>query len=380
MSLHLFGSACLKESLESMMDKDMTLQNVIEMILDLARWAPSGDNTQPWRFEIKGSGHVVVHGHDTRAHCVYDLDGHPSQLSLGALLETMAIAASAHGLSTSTRRRLDMPEANPTFDVFFQTDSRVARDPLLSFIPLRSVQRRPMSMRALTRQEKARVEAAAGNDYEILWLEGFGTKLRTALLMFHNAKLRLTMPEAYQVHRDVIEWDARYSEDRIPDQALGVDALTARLMRFVMQSWQRVEFFNTYLAGTWMPRIQMDFIPGMACAAHFVIKARKPPATIDDYIAAGRTVQRVWLTLTQLGLALQPEMTPLIFSSYVRNGIKFTRSDKLLVQAESLAASFTNLTGNDVANAVFMARTGESAAPKSRSTRLSLKRLLDLRG
>jgi len=51
-------------------------QPVIEQILDQARWAPSGDNTQPWRFEIKGPLHVVVHGSDTRRHCVYDLDGH----------------------------------------------------------------------------------------------------------------------------------------------------------------------------------------------------------------------------------------------------------------------------------------------------------------
>ena len=27
-------------------------REVLVKILDLARWAPSGDNTQPWRFEI----------------------------------------------------------------------------------------------------------------------------------------------------------------------------------------------------------------------------------------------------------------------------------------------------------------------------------------
>ena len=54
-----------------------------EKILDLARWAPSGDNTQPWRFEISGDLQVVVHGFDTRDHCVYDLRGHASQLALG---------------------------------------------------------------------------------------------------------------------------------------------------------------------------------------------------------------------------------------------------------------------------------------------------------
>ena len=41
-------------------------RDVLIKLLDLARWAPSGDNTQPWRFEIAGEGHIVVHGHDTR--------------------------------------------------------------------------------------------------------------------------------------------------------------------------------------------------------------------------------------------------------------------------------------------------------------------------
>jgi hypothetical protein len=44
--------------------------------------------------------------------------------------------------------------------------------------------------------------------------------------MFRNAKLRLTMPEAHRVHKAVIEWNARYSEDRMPDQALGADPMT----------------------------------------------------------------------------------------------------------------------------------------------------------
>jgi len=77
---------------------------VSEQILDLARWAPSGDNTQPWRFEIKNELEVVIHGFDTRDHCVYDLDGHPSQMALGGLLETMRIAATGHDDPLSFRK------------------------------------------------------------------------------------------------------------------------------------------------------------------------------------------------------------------------------------------------------------------------------------
>ena len=93
-------------------------RSVVLRILDLARWAPSGDNTQPWRFQIASDSHVVVHGFDTRDHCVYDLDGHPSQISIGALLETLSIAASLTGCAptssaASTARRQVRPS---TFD------------------------------------------------------------------------------------------------------------------------------------------------------------------------------------------------------------------------------------------------------------------------
>lgn len=355
-------------------------QTVIEQILDLARWAPSGDNTQPWRFEIVNEHHVVVHGFDTRDHCVYDLDGHPSQIALGALLETLSIAASGHSLRTEIQRRLDSPETKPTFDVHFEADLNIQPEPLIPYIPCRTVQRRAMHTRPLTKREKAALEASVGQSYRILWLESSRDRFRVARLMFNNARLRLTIPEAYEVHRSIIEWNARFSEDRVPDQALGIDPMTLRLMRWVMQSWKRVEFFNTFLAGTWAPRIQMDLIPGMACAAHLIILADHEPDTIDDYVAAGRAMQRFWLKATELGLYLQPEMTPLIFGKYVRKRITFTETSKAIKQAGELSTQLKQLLGeHETPLAAFMGRIGASRAPIARSLRAPLDRLLLLR-
>ena len=352
-------------------------QTITEQILDLARWAPSGDNTQPWRFEIVNEHHVVVHGFDTREHCVYDLDGHPSQIALGGLLETISIAATGHRLRTEIQRRPDTPETRPTFDVHFEADPNIRPEPLIPYIRCRSVQRRAMHTRPLTNGEKAALEASVGQGYRILWLEGFRNRLRAARLMFNNAKLRLTLPEAYEVHRSIIEWHARYSEDRVPDQALGVDRVTTILMRWVMQSWRRVEFFNTFLAGTWAPRIQMDLIPGIACAAHFVILDDHEPDTIDDYVAAGRAVQRLWLTATKLGLQLQPEMTPLIFGRYARQDMEFSKAGGAQTHAGELLAQLETLLGKDQASrTIFMGRIGGGQAPAARSLRQPLGKLL----
>ena len=94
--------------------------SVVLDILDLARWAPSGDNSQPWRFEILDDDHVRVHAFDTRRDCVYDLEGHASQLSVGALLQTIRIAAAAHQRVARIVRRREAPVEAPVFDVRFE--------------------------------------------------------------------------------------------------------------------------------------------------------------------------------------------------------------------------------------------------------------------
>lgn len=348
---------------------------VIEQILDLARWAPSGDNTQPWRFEILDERHLVVHGFDTREHCVYDLDGHASQLAIGALLETLSIAASRFGLRADIRRRTGVAEQTPTFDVALEPDPAVAPDPLADFIRTRSVNRRPFSTRPLSAQEKRALTAAAGPDFEVVWVEGLSRKWQAALLMFTNARLRLTLPEAYRVHRDIIEWGARFSPDKVPDRAVGLDPLTLKLTRWVMRSWNRVRFFNRYLLGTLIPRLELDLLPGLACAAHFALVPHRRPDTVDDFIAAGRAVQRFWLTATRLGLQLQPEMTPLIFSRYAREGRVFSTSPHALPSAHRIAKGLEALLGPDADHAVFLGRVGQAKAVNSRSLRRPLSQL-----
>jgi hypothetical protein len=346
-------------------------------ILDLARWAPSGDNTQVWRFEVLADDHVLVHAWDTRADTVYDLDGHPSQIAIGTLLETFAIAASAHGLRAQVQRRDSAEPHRYLFDVRLVADAAVAPSPLVDAIRARTVQRRPMSTRPLSAAQKAALEQAIGPGYTLAWLESFAERVRAARLMYNNAHLRLTMPEAFEVHRRIIHWGVEKSPDRVPDKALGVDAATLRLMKWAMHSWRRMSVVNRTM-GTWAPRLQMDFIPGVACAAHFVLKARRQPQTIDDYVEAGRAVQRFWLTLTHLGLFMQPEMTPLIFSKYVREQRQFTRQQRLHGLAARLARESSALVFTGQNFPVYMGRVGTGPAPTARSERLPLEQLLKL--
>lgn len=343
-------------------------------ILDIARWTPSGDNTQPWRFEIMGDEHVRVHGFDTRDHVVYDLDGHASQLAVGALLETIAIAATGEARQARFRRKPDTPDEHLLIDVFLEPGDPSYRNPLLPAITRRVVQRRPMSTRPLTGAQKTALERALPKGYRVRWFEGVAQRWRLARLVFDNAKIRLIIPEAYEVHKAVIEWGAQFSEDRIPDQAVGVNPLTARFMRWAMGSWERVDFLNTWLLGDLPPRVQLDLLPGLGCAAHFALLAPATPDSVDDYLAAGRAMQGFWLTAAQLGLYAQPEMTPIIFARYHRQGRPFTQVSRTRAMAQNLNHRLVEImAGEDVERLFFMGRIGAGPAPRARSTRRSLQ-------
>ena len=352
-------------------------RDTLNHILDLARWAPSGDNTQPWRFEIMDDRLIRVHGSDTRDHVLYDYEGHPSHMAHGALLETMRIAASGFGLTTSWTVSSDGKHRNPVYDVSLARDPALIPDPLFACIETRTVQRRPMKTTPLTGIQRQTLIDAAGEGFSVQLLESRGDRMRLAGLLWDSAKIRLTCPEAYPVHKDIIEWRARYSKDRIPEQAVGVDPATARLMEWVMQSWGRVAFFNRYLLGTVAPRIQLDLLPALCCAAHLLVRPRRPPAQLTDWVQLGIAVQRIWLTATHLGLHLQPQMTPVIFRWYARAGRHFSTEPTLFEQALKLSGDFeriANATPTD--DFGFFARVGVSPVPRSRSIRQDLVALM----
>lgn len=346
-------------------------------ILDIARWAPSADNTQPWRFEIQSDDSVLVHGADTRAHCVYDLDGRITQIALGALLETMTIAAAAAGRDCIVVRHQDAPPDRPRFLVRLPRHGVPQTHPLLDYIPSRTVQRRGMSRRPLTGDLKTELAASLGPGWQLQLIEPMGDRLTLATTLFLNGRLRLLLPEAFPVHRDTIRWDGDFSEVGIPAPAVGLDAITLRLTRWAMQEWPRVDFLNRYLAGTWIPCVELDAWPAWACAAQFAIVADRPLRAIDDYVAAGREVQRFWLTVTRLGLQFQPTVSPLVFARYHRESIRYTNDEGCTALGKRVADRLAAQIGPDRLPCVaFMGRIGHGRAPRSRSLRLPLSRLL----
>ncbi len=349
---------------------------VAEQILDLARWAPSGDNTQPWRFEIKSDQEILVHGYDTREHCVYDLDGWASQLAHGALLETLTLAATRFGMQASVVSTDAVSEQHIVYRVILERDPSVVEHPLVRHIEHRTVQRRPMATRPLTGLQRSTLEATA-RPYKVVWLESMRDRWRMAYMSFRSAHIRLTIPEAFAVHKAVIAWNTKTSEDRLPDAALGADPLLLAVMRWAMVDWKRVRLLNRFAAGTLMPRIALDLWPALRCSAHFALLATDEPVRPEERIEAGRIVQRFWLEAEKLQLQIQPNYTPLVFARYAKENRHFTGLGAAQRRASEIARRLADaFSKNNPAQVVFLGRIGAAHPVKGRSLRLPLHRII----
>ncbi len=350
----------------------------LEQILQLARWAPSGDNAQPWRFEIRGDESVLVRFNGDRGNPYEYRNGEPSLLSLGMLLETIRLAATAHGRTLE----YDLEGSSATSLVIsarLPLSPAVEPDPLHSYITTRSVHRRALRTRKLTTAEKSSLEGALGPEFTVRWFETARARWRIGRLGARVTDIRLRAPELFHVHQRVIDWGNRHSKTGIPAGAVGLDRLTLLVMRWAMQSWNRMHRLNR-LTGTRLASAQLDLLPGLRCAGFFFIGPADGTGglTDEERLRAGAAIQRFWLTATKLGLAIQPASAVLMLAHHGSSGIPFTVDQDLQRKTRAVAQSFKDIVGDNADQFLFAGRIGQPAPrlPGPRSVRLPLSELI----
>ncbi len=366
----------------------------IEEILRAARWAPSGDNVQPWRFEILDENSVRVLLDADHAGNVYEYrDGEPTLIAGGVLLESLRVAATGWGRAmTWSYEGLQEPSLRGSpgrhvARVEFHPDTSVTPDRWLPHLMQRSVDRRRYRARPLTAREAQSLTDAAGADVRVEWHQSLGARLRFALLGARATDIRLRAPETYEVHRRMLDFGRKHSPDGIPGGAVGLDRATLAIMRWGMASWSRLRLLNR-LGGTWSTAAQLDLLPGLASGAFFTMRlahlASGPDAAPEQRVTAllrvGEAVQRFWLEASRLGLVVQPALAILAFAHHGDANTAFSADAAVVRKSRKLAARFRRVLGDGADGFVFIGRVGEPLPrlPVTRSTRLPLEQLIEI--
>jgi len=351
------------------------LPPAVEQILDAAHWAPSGDNAQPWTFEVQSEDQfdVLVR---IEAGNVYEYrQGEPTLISAGTLLENIAIAAPSQGKSADWRYQ-ELAGNVHRIRVQLTQDPASREHPLFGQIQARSVDRRPYRLRALSAADKHALCDAVGPEFSVEWHESLAARRKVAGLTRLATDIRLRIPETFDIHNHIVDWKRTYSPDAIPSRALGLDAMTLKIMRWTLAKRQRTEMANR-MGSPMFAGLQMDVLPGIFSAAYFAFRLKQRATgqaeEASQLLRVGQAVQRFWLTATKLGLALQPCLATLAFAHYGRAKEPFTVRAAERRKAEVLAGR-AQATLGDVPSLRFIGRIG---FPKAKLESRSLRRPLD---
>lgn len=348
--------------------------------LDIARWAPSGDNSQSWRFTITSELSATISVKRDRENMYEFNRGVPVMLSIGILLETLRIGASAEGYSIAW-------DYTGFEDDHFKLAVKLIHDqtptdPLLPYVTTRSVNRKAMKMTPLTSVEKEAMAASLGTDMRVVWHEGRKEKWASTKLIMLATDLRLRMKASFLVLTRVLEWDCLTSETRMPVATVPTSPLTRHIMRWCFVAWPRMRFMATYMGGTIVPILETDLIPCIRSAAHLTLEAAEQPNNPVAFINHGMRLQRFWLTATSLGLTIQPLYSHLMLSYYGEHEPESLETDCIRRKVIRLARKVRNYMeprGIEPNKVIFIARIGHPYPQKLlvRSLRMPLEKLIE---
>ncbi len=332
----------------------------LNQILEKAIWAPSGDNCQPWSFKWVGSSLLIFHDADRAAHPL-NPEGVASLLSLGCLLEAIALAASEFGLRIQCRfRTFQLSQRSVWVEVLFQ-NSPLPPDPLAGMLLKRCTDRRlyqdgDLSPDMFSKKEcdSARLHLLSSPSAE---LTDYIAQAEQLLFDFPNVLPATLKWVRFSVHR------ARLLGDGLSWRNMGVHFWELPMMPLFRDFPDSLRLFKPIIVPQHRARVQkqLQSSAGLVCVSVSV----KPSG--EAIVAGGRLMMNAWLALTQLEYGAHPfTLASAICMCSKRGMVRLPKKWALLFEKgdDLLRRHFQIPPGSDP---VWLMRTGHSTALPEKS-------------
>lgn len=280
----------------------MISKELIHKILEISINAPSGSNSQPWRFEIRGN-QIDIFALPEMENPVLNFRDRGTLMAHGALLENIIIVSSVSGYIVDYDIFPTSQDKNLTIKLFLQ-EAPKGENPLFRFIASRTTNRKPYDAQPLTAREKkelfdiikgtAEVETRIIEDKRIIEQIAEAESKGEAIL-FGN----------YLLHKSFFEkvvWSRREEQKKgrafyVKTKELKtVQQLAFRLFRY----WPIMSFFNKFGMAKLIAETSSKKYATSSAMGIFLVEDKD-----ESFIHVGRLMQRLWLTATKLGLSFQ---------------------------------------------------------------------------
>ncbi len=291
--------------------------NDIQKIIEAGCQAPSGSNSQPWRFEVSENAITVI-AEPEKDHPVLNFRNRGTLFAHGALIENIRIAAEHFGYQANIKLFPDKTNQNITATInLIKTEAHPTR--LYEAIFSRTTNRKPYKTEALSPTIKQELLSAAQpfDSCKLLFAEAAQDIKELARTASVNEIITLENQELHKLFTSEIVWTEAEEKQKKSGLYLMTMELAApqRLALKLFRSWKLMNLLN-----------HIGAAKGIA-ASNAKTYAKTPaigaitiPDADEAFLAAGQLMQRIWLIATTYKLSCHLMTGTLFFYQGVAAG------------------------------------------------------------
>lgn len=285
----------------------------IQKWIDIAKWAPSGANAQPWNVQIspgKNPKLSISVDRNYAAHpSLMDLDGSATIMALGTLTETLCQVADLDGYSVeSIHFNKTDSFFNCSIDISFKLNSKAPeiKTGSLDERKIHAIKTRHTNRNAYYKKsapdsfiEWMKSESASAN----LKLTSMDLERPTLIKQLKMLeKVRYENSSLFSSLMDEITLKKEASVTGIPITALGV-GLDGQIAVTLLKN--HPTFRKLLNWGLSQVFADGSIAKPLTHSGHFIYLSAEQN-NVESYFNLGRMIQRIWLSAHESGLALQP--------------------------------------------------------------------------
>lgn len=336
----------------------------VKKIIEAGILAPSGGNSQPWRFEVDGS-RVYVWALPERDHAILNFRYRGTWIAHGAFLENMIIAASKIGFLAIAKIFPRPEEPNLTFEINFEKTSP-KHEPFYEAIFKRATNRKIYNTTPLSKHQKEDLLRLGSN---FLKLIEDPVKIKTlAEAVSVNEIVMLENKVLHKLFFKEIVWTDKEELRKKAGLYLRTMEIPppAQIMLRFFKHWPIMKFANKLGVAR---KIAADNAKNYAkVAAIGIISVNDSNA---DFIEAGRVIEKLWLYATAVNLKFHLITgVPFLWQGINSGKTSDIFSNEHIDFIKQAYQDIVEVSGSNGKMPVAIFRIGEDGEPSARSSRL----------
>ena len=293
-------------------------QEQLNTIVNAAMAAPSTGNDQPWKWYYHDGILYLLHDR-FRSFSFGDFKNIASYLTFGAVLENLVLEAQKLQTEVSIDMFPNGEDSQLIASIQFSAKATGSSEPhvhneLADFIYMRTTNRTPGPRKEIAPEVLQDLKDTAGTvkGAELHWLTAPPEILEAGKIIAACDRMRFMHPEG---HYDFVHREMRWRPEDAAATNDGIDILTLGLARpqmaamAILKEYGVIDFVRKLKGGK---LLEMATI-GTVLPSSAIGLITLPEVSAKQYIAGGRSYERMWLAAEKHGLALHPLISPLYF-------------------------------------------------------------------